>query len=230
MAFRKKAKYILEHNPDIVVIPECESLDKLKFTADIPTPSDSLWFGTNPNKGLGIFSYSDFHFSLYKKYNPKIKYIIPLTVSNDISMFTLFAIWANNPDDEDGQYVEQVWKAIHYYKNIIKNQKTVLIGDFNSNSIWDKPRRIGNHTDVVQHLSRKGIESAYHLLHREKHGSEKHFTLFMYRHKNKPYHIDYCFTSADLSLRITSVEIGDYKYWTQFSDHVPLIVSMKDFL
>jgi exodeoxyribonuclease-3 len=47
----------------------------------------------------------------------------------------------------------------------------------------------------------------------------------MYRHKDKLYHIDYCFVSADLEERIQSVEIGDYDFWTKYSDHVPLIVT-----
>ena len=59
MAFRKKAPYILAHRPDILVVPECEHPDKLKFTDDTPLPTDILWFGDNKNKGLGVFSYSD---------------------------------------------------------------------------------------------------------------------------------------------------------------------------
>ena len=45
----------------------------------------------------------------------------------------------------------------------------------------------------------------------------------MYRHKDKPYHIDYSFVSADMAEKINSVEIGDYDFWTQYSDHVPVI-------
>jgi len=59
MAFRKKADIILAHKPDILVVPECEHPDKLKFNADTPKPNDVLWFGSNQNKGLGIFSYCD---------------------------------------------------------------------------------------------------------------------------------------------------------------------------
>ena len=63
MAFRKKAGLILSYQPDILVIPECEHPDKLKFMEGIPEPTDILWFGTNVNKGLGIFSYSNFRFN-----------------------------------------------------------------------------------------------------------------------------------------------------------------------
>jgi exodeoxyribonuclease III len=61
-AFRKKADFILKLNPDILIVPECEDLNKLIFTAGLPEPTDKLWFGENKNKGLGIFSYSNFKF------------------------------------------------------------------------------------------------------------------------------------------------------------------------
>jgi exonuclease III len=47
----------------------------------------------------------------------------------------------------------------------------------------------------------------------------------MYRHKGKPYHIDYCFASKDLIDKLQSVEIGEYDFWIQYSDHVPLIAN-----
>ena len=47
-----------------------------------------------------------------------------------------------------------------------------------------------------------------------------HPTLYMYRKKDKPYHIDYCFVSADLAEKLESVEIGAYDQWVQYSDHV----------
>ncbi len=47
----------------------------------------------------------------------------------------------------------------------------------------------------------------------------------MYRHKSKPYHIDYCFVSTDMLDRLQSVDIGDFDFWIKYSDHVPLIVT-----
>jgi hypothetical protein len=73
MAFRKKAEFILALEPDILVIPECENLDKLKFNPTVKLPNDSLWFGENANKGLGIFAYGNYKFHLIERYNPEIK-------------------------------------------------------------------------------------------------------------------------------------------------------------
>lgn len=54
-AFRKKAEFILAYQPDILVVPECENPEKLKFKSGIKTPTDQIWFGSNPHKGLAVF-------------------------------------------------------------------------------------------------------------------------------------------------------------------------------
>jgi hypothetical protein len=47
MAFRRKADHILAFDPDIVIIPECEHPDRLKFALETKKPTNSLWFGKN---------------------------------------------------------------------------------------------------------------------------------------------------------------------------------------
>jgi exodeoxyribonuclease III len=228
MAFRKKAAIILQHKPDIVVVQECEHPDKLKFTTGTPEPTDMLWIGDNENKGLGIFSYSNFKFKLHKTHNPALQLIAPIKVSNGETNFMLYAIWAHNPKDKDGQYITQVWKALAHYSKNIKRNKTILIGDFNSNTIWDKPRRAGNHSNVVKHLEAKKIYSVYHSHYTQEQGKESHPTYYLYRHMDKPYHLDYCFASIDMMSRLQMVELGDFDFWKSYSDHVPLIVSFEE--
>ena len=228
MAFRRKAGIILKHKPDILIVQECEQPEKLKFDKNIPLPNQSFWFGNNPHKGLGIFSYGKFRLKLLKTHNPDIQTIVPLSVTGGPVDFTLYAIWAWNPSDDDGPYVEQIWKALHHYDKHLTNKPVILAGDFNSNTIWDRPKRIGNHSAVVKRLEEKKIYSIYHWHYKQEQGKEKHPTLYMYRHKDKPYHIDYCFVSADLLTKLQSVEIGKHRFWTKHSDHVPLIVSFNE--
>jgi len=225
MAFRKKANLILAHKPDIVIIPECENPDKLKFEPGLPIPDDIFWFGKNQNKGLGVFSYGNYKFQLGETYNPDYRIVLPLIATNKKFAFTLFAIWANNPQDRGFEYIGQVWKALNFYKNVLKNKRTILVGDFNSNTIWDKPRREGNHSTVVKFLASKGIHSAYHKFFKQRQGQEEHRTLFMYRHKDKSYHIDYCFASEDFIKRLSNVEVGAHTDWCKHSDHTPLMVT-----
>ena len=163
MAYRKKAGFILTQKPDIVIISECEHPDKLKFIAGVRKPTDIFWAGDNVHKGIGIFSYSPFKFQLHESYNPAFKNIIPLNVTGGKTDFTLFAIWANNPEDKKHQYIGQVWKALNHYNDLLGNEKIILAGDFNSNTIWDKPRREGNHTTVVSLLESKNISHTFRL-------------------------------------------------------------------
>ncbi len=227
MAFRKKAGLVLAHQPDILVVQECEHPAKIIFDASLPQPASTVWFGDNQHKGLGIFSYNQFTCKLRKTHNPALKTILPVAVKGPGYDFTLYGIWANNPDDPDGQYVEQVWKALQHYNKHLKGKEQVLAGDFNSNTIWDRKRRAGNHSAVVKRLEEKCIHSAYHLHHQQVQGKEAHPTFYLYRHLDKPYHLDYCFLSAGLAGNIQSVDIGDHSFWTRYSDHVPVMVTLS---
>jgi exodeoxyribonuclease III len=225
MAFRKKAVMILEHKPDILIIQECEHPSKINFDTHPVRPTGVLWLGSNKNKGLGIFCYGGLTCKMHRGHNAELKLIAPVKISNGMTRIMLYAIWANNPGDSEGQYITQVWKALkHYDKNISKKQ-TILVGDFNSNTIWDKPRREGNHSTVVKQLEKKGICSVYHHYFEQVQGKEAHPTFYLYKKRSKPYHLDYCFVSADLMNRLSAVEIGDFDIWAKHSDHVPLIAT-----
>jgi exodeoxyribonuclease III len=227
MAFRKKADAILKHQPDILIVQECEHPDKLIWGPDTARPTDFLWFGKNKNKGLGIFSYSKLKLKLHRLYNEQLKLIIPIKIYNGKARLMLYAVWANNPDDADGQYVTQVWKALHYYNKYISKKDTILIGDFNSNTIWDKPKRKGNHSHVVEQLAKKNIHSVYHQHFYQEQGKELTPTFYLYKNKSKPYHIDYCFASINLIEKLSTVQIGAYETWVPYSDHVPLMATFN---
>jgi len=219
MAYRKKAKLISGYHPDLVVVPECESLGE--------ATGKHLWFGDNLKKGIGIFCYSDFKIELHEAYNPAFKYVIPIKVKGPFK-FSLFAVWAmNDLKDVRKRYIGQVYSAIDYYKNLL-NYPTIIMGDFNWNAIWDKSPSYplyGNLGNTVDLLNLRGIRSAYHEFFKEDLGKETKPTFFMHHNKDKPYHIDYCFTSSDFN--ISNVEIGSFDDWIDKSDHVPLITTLE---
>jgi exodeoxyribonuclease III len=225
MAFRKKAGAILGYKPDILIVQECEHPEKINFKDHPVQPTSSLWLGSNKHKGLGIFSYAGFVCKIHRSHNPDLKLVAPVKISNGPFSMMLYAIWAHNPGDSDGHYITQVWKALKHYDKIITKKRTILTGDFNSNTIWDKPRREGNHSTVVSRLESKGICSVYHEYFTQTQGKEAHPTFYLYKYRNKPYHLDYCFVSGDLMKQLSSVEIGDFDTWIKHSDHVPLMVT-----
>lgn len=223
MAFRKKSKAILDLSPDILVVQECEHISKYKEHELISASNQFIWIGENLNKGIGIFSFNEYQIKLSDTYSDRYKYIIPLEVSGDKN-FNLFAIWAM-PDkmQKATSYIGQIWQSIEYYKDEL-NKSSVLIGDWNSNQIWDKKRKVGNHTQTVDKLKKQQIQSLYHTIHKVKHGEENDPTLYLTKNIKKPYHIDYCFASTELITEETTVQIGTYEDWIRLSDHMPLIV------
>ncbi|MGW8121818.1 endonuclease/exonuclease/phosphatase family protein [Roseivirga echinicomitans] len=227
-AFRLKNKEILELRPDILIVPECEAEAKLKFSKLLPMPNDFLWYGDTGKKGIGIFSFSNFKFKLLKEFNPEFRYIIPLEVADGTNSFLLFAIWAmDNKKNPLARYIGQIWNAINYYQATLTNN-TILIGDFNSNQIWDKKERVGNHTDVVNFLRNLEIESLYHKQQNENHGQESLKTFFMYRNLQKPYHIDYVFASNSLIKNGYNLTFGKPENWIDKSDHIPMVLDIKE--
>jgi exonuclease III len=223
-AFRRKADIILSHKPDILVVQECEQLYDLSFhTSDHPIKFHH-WHGDSKHKGIAIYSFSDYTIELLSGFNSVFRYILPFRVTGHGQTFTLFAIWAmNNKINREARYIGQIWQAINHYAALLKDT-CLLIGDFNSNKIWDYKGRDGNHSDVVSKLAEHDIHSAYHQHFDMPQGTEAHPTFYMQRKQNKPYHIDYCLASKVLLDMLINVEVGTYDDWIQHSDHVPMIV------
>ena len=224
-AFRNKQEKIIELEPDLAIIIECEAIEKIKFGKE---PNHRYWYG-NQKKGIGIFSFSDYKITPLTIFNPYFKHVVPLIIHNKDTSFLLFAIWAmDSKENPNHRYIGQVWLAINFYKKLL-NINTILIGDFNSNQIWDEKERVGNHTDVVNLLAEKRIISLYHEQEKIKHGEEKEHTFFMYRNTEKKYHIDYAFASEDLIKKGYVFKIENYLNWKHLSDHTPLIIDFTKF-
>ena len=62
--------------------------------------------------------------------------------------------------------------------------------------------------------------STYHKLNNEEQGKESQSTFYLYRHLDKPYHIDYVYASEGI---VTDLKILDAEDWIEVSDHVPIV-------
>lgn len=227
-AFRNKHSKILTHKPDVLIITECENPSRLKFGELLPKPKDYFWYGDNPHKGVGFFFYNETKYNINKEFNCKFRYIIPLIVEHKKRKFNLFGIWAMGDSKiRSERYVGQIWLAINHYNEQL-NDPSILIGDFNSNQIWDTKKRVGNHTDVVNKLQEHEIHSLYHLQNSIEHGQELDPTFFLYRDIKKPYHLDYCFCSNVLLKKGYNFKIGKVKDWLKLSDHLPIFINLND--
>lgn len=149
-----------------------------------------------------------------------LELFLPCIIANRIS---LLATWTRQANSPTFRYIGQLWKYLQRHQRFLMQRESALIGDLNSNTCWDVWDRWWNHSDVVRQLQEIGLESLYHHERGEAQGKEDTPTFFMYRHPDKPYHIDYAFLSETL-LEGASLEVGAPSHWLEHSDHMPLIV------
>lgn len=223
-AFREKYTSIIEEDADIYVICECEDPARAKVKEYIEFAGDNyFWTGDLHYKGLGIFAKDNIKLEKLDEYcDTEFKNFIALRVNDS---FNLLGVWAMP------EYVEM----IHDYfdaNNDLFDENLVMCGDFNSNVIWNNEHKTkddeGNAKDQTNlniKLNNKGLISTYHDLNNEKQGKETQYTFYIYRHLDKPYHIDYVYAGKDV---VTDLKIGDADKWIELSDHVPLTFEIKE--
>lgn len=225
MAFRKKCIKVCEvFDPDIMVIQECEEPGKLRST--LGSQYEILWVGDNNNKGLSVISKSHIKAKQLTVRQGNVRYMLPVELDNG---FKIIAFWAmNDKKDLMQRYIGQVWMGLNKCLREIDN-KTIILGDFNWNVIWDHSSTIplnGRLTEVIDILKAYRIDSACHYLNDENFGEETKKTFYLYRKEDKSYHTDYMFLPLALLKQAKQFTIGEYKDWIEYSDHMPLFVEV----
>lgn len=227
-------------NADILIIQECESPEH-STPAYKEWAGEYLWVGSHKNKGIGVFPKNGnkveslnwsgtFKLSGLSSSSPTLTWntaelnlFLPFSINNE---FNVLAVWTKGKDSESFRYIGQLWKYLQIHRSDLARNKTLIVGDFNSNKIWDNVDRWWNHSDVVNELREIGIESLYHHSKGEAQGCETNPTFYLYRKLERPYHIDYVFCSSDL-LNNCELEIGSVENWLKVSDHLPLSVKLN---
>ena len=165
MKFREKVDVIDAFEADIVVVPEAENLDRLA-KADLSRYPNRRWIGDIPFKGLLVMSTAEYPFTILPEYDESFRFILPLKIGGDADL-TLLAVWTQR--DVKNHYTVDLMNAIKAYREHL--DRAAIIGDFNSNAIWDHlHKRAVTHTQVVERLESLGIVSAYHVLNHERQG------------------------------------------------------------
>ncbi|WP_200859593.1 endonuclease/exonuclease/phosphatase family protein [Sphingobacterium paucimobilis] len=204
-----------------MIIQECENPETSNHKPYKEWASNYLWIGKTKNKGLGIFAKNDIRItplSWSNQYDDHtVDYFLPCRVGNE---FNLLACWCHGNNSPTFGYIGQLWKYLQLNKNI---ENTLIVGDLNSNKIWDRWDRWWNHTDVLNILDKSGIVSMYHHLTGEEQGEETKKTFFLQRNPAKAYHIDYVFCPTDRIGTMASLQVLDFEDWKHLSDHVPVV-------
>lgn len=214
--FREKFPEVRKLAGDIYVIQECENPLHCRNKVYREFAGGGLWWGDNPNKGLGIFVTPHIHITDNKWEPICLRQFACVRVNDD---FDLLAVWAKI------RYIEEYYIYHHLHAEKY-HSRMIVMGDFNSNQQWDRKSGRGqrNHSSVVQMLANVELCSAYHHQQHEEQGQESTPTFFLHRHPDKPYHIDYAFVAPE---RIRDCYIETSEKWLTLSDHRPLVLEIE---
>ena len=216
--FNRKSGYLDHLHADVAVIQE------------IARPTESLanvlWFGSNPNQGVAVITRPPYTLKQVLQIDSVPHWVVPIEIEGPNS-FLLFAVWTLGV--KPNPYVCAASTAIESYESWFAGRDVVMLGDFNSNAIWNKYYPVDlNHSAMVKRLDGLGIVSAYHQFRSELHGKETAHTFYLHWNESKRFHIDYCFLPKAWTSRLQSVDIGSYAAWRKSSDHRPLLVELTD--
>lgn len=215
--FREKYGEVAKLDADIYVIQECENPATCKDKEYREFVKNGFWTGGLNYKGLMVFTTrSDIELRRLDWDDAEKRYFIPVRVNDS---FNLVASWACQPYCEELQdWVELVGDNI--------TSETIIIGDLNSNYVLDPKhvRKTGkSFRNVVGLLKEKQLEDMWHYLRGEEQGKESVPTFYLYRHLDKPFHIDHCFAHPNV---VNSVVIHARREWLDLSDHLPLEIEV----
>lgn len=225
-ALRKKLPVLQALEADIYIVQECEDPKRCTDSNYVEWAHNSLWLGENKNRGLGVFARPGLTLTEMQFDAQGLELFLPFKVNDAIS---ILAVWTKEAGSPTFKYIGQLWKYLQLHADFLCAEKSILMGDLNSNVCWDKWDRWWNHSDVVKQLADLGLQSLYHNQSAESQGEETTPTFFMHRSLEKPYHIDYAFLSQAL-LQNAVLQIGMPQNWLEHSDHMPLIMDLPNWV
>jgi endonuclease/exonuclease/phosphatase family protein len=234
MALHRKLSALLALRPDVAVLSECASPERLaeRLGAGV-LDGAPVWIGANRDKGLAVLAFNGYRARLADDlYRRSLRFIAPVRIEGPTS-FNLLAVWAQNFSDgirRKRQPGPLRLALTRHYREFLGTGPAIVAGDFNNNIFWDKPGYLINHSHTVSLLERYGLVSAYHHARGEAQGEETEPTHYWRdRKKDGPtYHIDYVFLPRAWAADMREMSVGSFEHWcgARLSDHVPLAVDI----
>ncbi|MEM9605461.1 MAG: endonuclease/exonuclease/phosphatase family protein [Pseudomonadota bacterium] len=219
--FREKIQHFCPREWDVLVVQECEFTDTA-IARYREAGWHGCWDGENRHKGLGVFVPLGSSITRLDWAVHGCRHFLPVRLGNGV---VLVGVWAMGGTSPSVSYAGQVARFIEQHGKQIAAGPALLIGDFNSNAIWDTRHKTANHTRNHALLNAMGLQSLYHVQHAETQGQERIPTFYLYRHRHKPYHLDYAYLPDDI-VGASSLVVGDPDTWLQLSDHMPLFIDV----
>jgi len=209
--FHRKLGSLATLAPDVAIVSECANLEILARKAPGLQPTSALWVGTNPHKGLGVFSFGRYRLVRDDRaYDPSITFALPVQVDGP-STWHVLALWAHHGLSGRTMSVRgPTLQALAVYEPFLRARPSIVAGDLNNHLRWDRPGKQWNHANTIAACTHLGLVSAYHAFLGLAHGAEQHPTFYWRsRQEDGPtYHIDYVFVPQESVRLLKSVVVG----------------------
>src|SRR5438552_2595749 len=112
--------------PDVLVVQECGQLR---------LPGDCYhWNGEYSKQGVLIRTFGSYRLTPIPVRANVPPLVLPIQIEGPERLL-LFAVWTKGTLGQ--KYVRGLNTAIEIYSDLIASQPSVIIGDYNSNAIWD---------------------------------------------------------------------------------------------
>ncbi|MEM7041669.1 MAG: hypothetical protein AAF543_02545 [Pseudomonadota bacterium] len=232
MALHRKYEALLSLRPDVAVISECATPERLRrLSKEDWIEADPVWIGRHDAKGLAVFTFNGYQARLSRDYWSNLRYLAPVHIDGE-TRFNLLAVWAQNASGgvTRKRQLGPFRRGLSRYRRFLDEQPVLVAGDLNNNAIWDRPGWRMNHMSTVGTLRAMGLMSAYHEISGEAHGEETAPTIYWRdRRRDGPtYHIDYIFLPTSWLAAVDDFSVGGFDGWcgSGLSDHVPLMIDV----
>ncbi|WP_283679242.1 endonuclease/exonuclease/phosphatase family protein [Lentilactobacillus sp. Marseille-Q4993] len=215
--FTHKYSDLIKYDADLYLVQEVEYTKKWVKLPGFPV--DNFIYTEKANdvyedkKGVLAFSFQkekihvDSHFEdLDMRYYQYVRF----------KGFRVLNIWTHS------KYIEDLYSLTKLnQKELFRDDNLLMMGDFNSNAIWDGKHTFRSQTDFNNLAESYGYRSAYHESNHEKFGEETEDTFRLYRHKDKPFYIDYAFAKKSRIVEAKVIHNLD-----ELSDHSALEIEL----
>ena len=141
---------------------------------------------------------------------------LPVRINDAI---TLLGVWTYKP------YCVVFSDYLKDIEMMLNDPSLIMMGDFNSNVNLDYKYSKGKSwAACLDRFSPLGFVDAYHFKKKEEQGKESSPTFFLYRHLDRPYHLDHCLTRPE---NIKNFKVDTLYKWLNLSDHLPIILDVE---
>ena len=166
MALHRKLAALLALRPDVAVLSECASPERLaERLGAAGLGCEPVWIGANRDKGLAVLAFNGYRARLAEEaYRRSLRFIAPIRIEGPLR-FNLLAVWAQNFSDgirRKRQPGPLRLALTRDYRAFLGEGPAIVAGDFNNNIFWDRPGYLINHSHTVSLLENYGLVSAYH--------------------------------------------------------------------